>query len=174
MAKNNADLLSMFEKNVMQILRKNGILNQNKTFGIVEEVIDDTTLLVYMQQENKSRVVKCSPRTKFYEADRVIVEFINNNPHDTFVIGVVSGGSEPPKPLEYDKLPTEPVQIIRDENRRAYKFIYAYNHPTNVWSQELIRNEHDKVVAVLHSYSDGFMHIRYLIFAEDGLLDRYE
>ena len=169
----DANVMPMTEKMIMQILQKNNLLTGNKTFGVVEEVINKTTLLVYMQHSNTSEIVKCSPHVPFHLGDRVLVEYINNNPHDRFVLGVIKGGYDIDQ-IDYNLLPDEPVQIIRDDNGRAYKFIYGYNNPRTTWEQELIRNDEGKVEQVVHYYPDGFVLIRTLIRDAQGRLRRYE
>lgn len=160
---NSNNLMVMMEKVVMQVLKKNGLLTGNKVFGVVEEVVNDTTLRVYLQQSMQSELVKCSPKATFNLGDRVLIEYINNNPHDKFVMALVHGGYGV-EPIDYDSLPTEPVEIIRRDDGKAYKFIYAYDQPTKTWSQELIRDvDTDKVTSIKHVYPDGAVMIRYLV-----------
>ena len=45
--KSDANVMPMMEKMIMQVLKKNDMLTGNKTFGVVEEVINKTTLTVY-------------------------------------------------------------------------------------------------------------------------------
>lgn len=164
----------MMEKVVMQVLKKNGLLTGNKVFGVVEEVINDSKLRVYLQESMQSEIINCSPKGTFNEGDSVMVEYINNNPHDKFVMALVKGGYNT-SILDYDSLPNEPVEIVRKGDGRAYKFIYAYDQPTKKWSQELIRDEEtDKVLSIRHDYPDGSIVIKYFIYNEDGTLYRYE
>lgn len=170
----DANIMPMMEKMVMQILKKNNLLVGNKTFGVIEDIINQTTLLVYLQQSNTSEIVKCSPKVRYNLGDRVLVEYINNNPHDRFVTGLIGGGNAIDA-IDYDMLPDEPVEIVRDSNGRAYLFIYGYNKPTTTWTQELIRNpETGKVEQVIYTYPDGFVMIRTLIRDEEDRLKKYE
>lgn len=169
----SANVMPMMEKVVMQVLKKNGMLKGNKTFGIVEDIINTATLNVFMQHSQTTERVKCSPHVPFKLGDNVLVEYINNNPHDMFVLGVISGGEEIQE-IEYETLPDEPVQIIRNSEGKAYKFIYGYDDPEHQWTQELVRNENGKLKEVLHYYPDGFTLIRTLIRDEEGKLEKYE
>lgn len=171
---NETNIMVMMEKVVMQVLKKNGLLTGNKVFGVIEEVINETTLKVYMQQSMTTELVNCSPKAEFNIGDRVIVEYINNNPHDMFVMALVKGGAKI-ETIDYDTLPDEPVEIVRNSSGKVYKFIYAYNEPTKTWTQELIRDdETGKVTAVVHEYPDGYILTRYLIRDENEKLYRYE
>lgn len=171
---NETNIMVMMEKVVMQVLKKNGLLTGNKVFGVVEEVINDSTLRVYLQQSMESKVVKCSPKAEFNLGDRVLVEYINNNPHDMFVMALIKGGYGI-EPIDYDSLPTEPVEIVRNSAGKAFKFIYAYNQPTKTWTQELVRNENTgKVDSVIHTYPDGYILERFFIRDENGKLYKYE
>lgn len=171
---NETNIMVMMEKVVMQVLKKNGLLTGNKVFGVVEEVINNTTLRVYLQQSMTTELVKCSPKAEFNLGDRVLVEYINNNPHDMFVMALVKGGYGV-EPIDYDSLPTEPVEIVRNSDGKAYKFIYAYNQPKLTWTQELVRDEvTGKVTSVIHEYPDGYILTRYIINDENGKLYRYE
>lgn len=175
MSNQNYDVITMLEKTVIQVLKKNNLLGGNKIFGVVEDVLNSSTLYVNMPQFNKSEMINCSPRATFKVGDHVLVEFINNNPQDKFVYAVIKEmGREDNSYLDYQLLPTEPVRIERDETKRACKFIYGYDRPTKTWSQELLRGEDGKVVSIKHTYPDGFILIRNLIRNDDGLLDRYE
>lgn len=167
------EAMKMTEKVFMQLLKKNNLLVGNKTFGVVREVLNTTTLLIHFEHSGTNEIVNCSPHIPFKLGDRVIVEYINSNPHDRFVLALIGGGYEIDV-IDYDALPTEPVKIIRDDNGKAYKFIYAYDRPTKEWSQELIRNDEGKVVQVIYAYPDGFILIRTLFRDEDGKLERYE
>lgn len=170
--KSDANIMAMVEKMVIQILKKNNLLTGNKTFGVVEEVLNKSTLMVHLQHSNTSEIVNCSPNVTFHIGDRVLVEYINNSPHDRFVLGLVSGGSE--IHVDYDNLPKEPVEIIQDNSGRPYKFIYGYDKPKKTWIQELIRNDDGRVEQVLHIYPDGFILLRTLVRDSHGKLEKYE
>lgn len=171
--KENANVIPMMEKLIMQVLRRNKLLTGNKTFGIVEEIINDTTLLVELQQSNTSEEVNCSPETPFHRGDRVIVEYINNNPQDRFVMGLIGGGNRIEQ-MNYANLPTEPVEIIRNDKGQAYRFIYAYDKPNKTWSQEITRNENNQAEIITHFYPDGFVMARFIKRNEEGLVTHYE
>lgn len=172
---NSNNLMTMMEKSVMQILKKNGVLIGNKVFGVVEEVLNSTKLRVVLLRSQDIKVVNCSPMAEFHIGDTVLIEYINNNPHDMFVVATMAGGHDI-KPIDYDSLPSEPVEIIRNrETKKAEKFIYAYNEPTKAWTQELIRDkETKKVTAVRTVYPDGFILTRFLLMNDEGKLWRYE
>lgn len=171
---NTNNLSVLMEKMVMQVMKKNGLLTGNKVFGLVEEVVNKNTLKVYLQQSMQTELIKCSPKVDFRIGDRVLVEYINNNPHDKFVLAVVNESSEK-EPLNYDDLPTEPVEILRLDDGRAYKFIYAYDQPDKTWTQELIRDTTtNQVVSIKHEYPDGNVLIRNLIKHPNGKLWKYE
>lgn len=171
---NTANISVSLEKLVMQILQKNGLLKGNKLFGIVEEVISETQLKIYLQQEMRSTLVNCPPRIAFEMGDRVLVENINNNPHDRFVIAIIEGVSKDTEVIDYDSLPTEPVEIVRDTNGRAYKFIFAYDNPTTLWTQEITYNNEGNAESTISTYPDGMVFIRYFIRDEQGRLWKYE
>ena len=166
--KTNANASAMVEKAVMQILQKNNLLVGNKTFGVVEEIINNTTL-----QSNTSEIVNCSPKVEYHKGDRVLVEYINNNPHDMFVIALVGGGYEIDQ-IDYSELPTEPVKIVYNEHGKAYKFIYGYDQPRKTWEQELVRNDEGIVEEIIHYYPDGFVLTRVLIRNDQGRVIKYE
>ena len=170
----DANIMPMMEKVVMQILSKNGLLTGNKTFGVVEEVLNHSTLMVVMQQSGVSEVVNCSPSVTYNLGDRVLIEYINNNPHDRLALGVLKGGSEVEQ-MDYSLLPEEPVEIIRDEDGKAVKFIYGYDDSATTWTQELVRNEDgSRLESVIYTYPDGFIEIRKLIRGEEDKLEKYE
>ena len=171
---NTANISVALEKLVKQILQKNGLLKGNKLFGIVEAVISETQLKVYLQQEMRSMIVNCPPRIAFEIGDRVLIENINNNPHDRFVMAIVEGISKDTEVIDYDSLPTEPVEIVRDENGKAYKFIFAYDNPKTLWTLELTRLPDGKAESTISTYPDGMIFIRWFIRDEQGRLWKYE
>ena len=71
--KSDANVMPMMEKMIMQVLKKNDMLTGNKTFGVVEEVINKTTLTVYLQQSNSSELVKCAPNVEYNKIGRAHV-----------------------------------------------------------------------------------------------------
>lgn len=169
-----ANLAPMLEKTTMQILRKNGVLTGNKVFGMIEEVLNKTTLRVYIDQATTSEIVSCSPHVKYTYGDRVLIEYINNNPHDMFVLGTIAGGYDIDI-IDYDSLPDEPVEIIYDSSGKAVEFIYGYDKPETTWRQELERNEKGQVRNVYHYYPDGFVMARTLIRRDsDDKVVKYE
>ena len=117
-----------------------------------------------------------------------MVEYINNNPHDRFVVAIVANGTdidtgrdnEDDKDkdkdcYDYTFLPYEPVEIIRyEDSRKAYKFIYGYDNPDTTWEQELIRNEDGKVVEVIHRYPNGVTLTRTLYRNDKDEVFKYE
>ena len=188
-------IMDMLEKSVMQILKKNKMLQGNKTFGVVTEIVNDKALMVDMTQTNSIEMVRCSPSVRFTLGDRVLVEYINNNPHDRFVVAIISGSvdvngnvnvcdCEPVngnvnvcdcEPFDYEFLPYEPVEIIRDETtNKAYLFIYGYDDPDTTWEQELVRNDEGKVEDVIHRYPNGVILIRTLYRNTKGEVFKYE
>lgn len=171
---NIANISVALEKLVKQILQKNGLLKGNKIFGVVEEVINETKLKVYLQQELRSMIINCPPRIAFEIGDRVLVENINNNPHDRFVIAIIEGVSKETEVIDYDSLPTEPVEIIRDEKGKAYKFIFAYDNPKTLWTMEISKTPNGKAESTIATYPDGMVFIRWFIRDENGRLWKYE
>ena len=189
-------IMDMLEKSVMQILKKNKMLQGNKTFGVIEQILSNKALMVEMTQTNAVEMVRCSPNVGFKLGDRVLVEYINNNPHDRFVVAVISGGievdghrqgqdgekGEDGKDAEggecdcdYEFLPYEPVEIIRnDDDGKAYLFIYGYDNPDTTWEQELIRNSDGKVEDIIHRYPNDIILIRTLYRNDDGKVFKYE
>lgn len=174
-------VVELLENTILQILQKNGLLQGNKTFGTIYEILNDTTLMVDMTQSNSIERVRCSPNVEFFVGDRVLVEYINNNPHDMFVMAVVSGGvqidgedeEECPEEVVF---PYEPVEIIRydDERRQAYLFIYGYDDPKTTWEQELVRNSKNQVVEIIHRYPNDVILIRELLRNEFDEVYKYE
>lgn len=172
-------IMSLLENTVMQILRKNGMLQGNKTFGVVAEIINDTKVMVDMTQSSSVELVSCSPNVEMALGDRVLVEYINNNPHDMFVIAVIAKGTGgdviEDKIVSCECLPTEPVEIIREdeEPERAYLFIYAYDSEYR-WEQELIRDERGKVIEIIHRYPNHIILVRRLYRDEKDRVYKYE
>ena len=177
-------IMDMLEKSVMQILKKNKMLQGNKTFGVVTEIVNDKALMVDMTQTNSIEMVRCSPSVEFNIGDRVLIEYINNNPHDRFVLALVSGSvsveateeeEEENNQNDYLFLPYEPVEIIRDDiTKKAYRFIYGYDNPNTTWEQELVRNAENKVEEVISRYPNGLILIRTLFRNEEGKVFKYE
>lgn len=175
-------IMNMLEKSVLQILKKNGLLQGNKTFGVVTEILNDKSLMVEITQSNNIEMVRCSPNIKFNVGDRVLIEYINNNPHDRFVLALISGSvstesgnQDDSDSKDYLLLPYEPVEIIRDETtKKAYKFIYGYDNPETTWEQELVRGTDNKVEEIIHRYPNGVVLIRALFRNEDGKVFKYE
>lgn len=185
----DAMAMQLFEQSIMQILRKNGMMQGNKTFGTVAEVINDKSLMVEMTQSNSTEMVRCSPNIDFYVGDRVLIEYINNNPHDRFVVALISGGvdvesgnqedetdeTDDETCYDYTFLPYEPVEIIRHEDsRQAYLFIYGYDNPETTWEQELIRNDKGQVEEIIHRYPKDITLIRTLLRNELDEVFKYE
>lgn len=168
-----ANLTPLLEKTTLQTLQRNDLLVGNKIFGMVEKVINKTTLMVYVDQATEREIVNCSPHVDYQIGDRVLIEYINNNPHDMFVTGTIGGGY-PIDQIDYSSLPDEPVEIIYNEENKAVEFIYGYTSKKTTWRQELERNEEGKVIAVLHYYPDGYVLVRNLIRREDGKVTHYE
>lgn len=174
-------IMELLEDTVMQVLKKNGILQGNKTFGFVAEILSNTKIKVDMTQANSTEIVTCSPNMEIALGDRVLVEYINNNPHDMFAIAVVSKGSggdvieDEEEIVSCDCLPYEPVEIIRedDEQNRAYLFIYAYDSIYR-WEQELVRDEQGRVIEVIHRYPNNIILVRRLLRNENGKVYKYE
>lgn len=63
-----------------------------------------------------------------------------------------------------DDLPEVPVYIIRDEDKKAYKFIYGnveslLNEDEEsdpiIWQEELVRDSRGKVTSIITTYPDG-------------------
>lgn len=169
-----ANILPLLEKNTMQVLQKNDKLIGNKTFGIVADVLNETTLIVEMEEAgSKPLEATCSPHVKYTLGDRVIVEYINNNPKDRFVVGVLNGGYDIDI-IDYDSLPTEPVEIIYNSNNIAVEFIYGYDDPKTTWRQELERNEKGQLVNVYSYYPDGYVKVRTLFRNSIDKVYKYE
>ena len=172
---NNSSNISIYlQKLVMQILEKNGLLKGNKLFGVIENVISETKVRVYVEKELRSQICNCPPRVGFEVGDRVLIENINNNPHDRFIIAIVDGISKDTEIIDYDSLPTEPVEIIRDENGKAYRFIFGYDNPKTLWTQDLSFRVDGKVDSTTNTYPDGMVLIRYFIRDDLNRICKYE
>lgn len=171
---NMANVSVALEKLVKQILKKNGLLKGNKIFGVVEEVVNETQLKVYLEQEMRSTIVNCPPRIAFEIGDRVLIENINNNPHDRFVIAIIEGISADTEVIDYDSLPTAPVEIVRDDNGKAYKFIFAYDNPKTLWTMEITKFPDGKAESTISTYPDGMVFVRWFIRDDNGRLWKYE
>lgn len=171
---NNSNISVYLEKLVMQILQKNGLLKGNKLFGVIEKVISETKVKVYVEKEMRSQLCNCPPRVPFEVGDRVLIENINNNPHDRFIIALVDGVSKNTEVIDYDSLPTEPVEIVRNENGKAYKFIFAYDNPKTLWTQEISFRSDGKADSVTSTYPDGMVFMRYFIRDDKDRVWKYE
>lgn len=170
----DTNIAPLFEKLTLQVLKKNNLLVGNKVFGMIEEILNDSTLRVYIDQATTSEIVSCSPHVKYRYGDRVIIEYINNNPQDMYVLGTVAGGYDIDI-IDYDLLPTEPVEIIYDSAGVAVEFIYGYDKPSTTWRQELERNDKGQVTTVYHYYPDGFVKARSIIRrGSDDKVVKYE
>lgn len=172
---NYANFAVAIEKLVEQILLKNGVKKVNKIFGLVEEVISDNKLKVYLEQELRSVVVNCPPRIGFEIGDRVLIENINNNPQDRFVVAIIEGVSKDTEIIDYASLPTEPVQVVRDDHtQKVIKAIYGYDNPQTMWEQRLTYDDKGLLVSTTSIYPDGAVLRRFLIRDEKGRLIKYE
>lgn len=170
---NDAKVIQRMEDIMMQMLRKNGILKGNKVYATVVEHINDTSVSVILGQSQNEEIVSCSPNMTFNTGDLVLVEFINNNSHDKFIMAVVRNGN-PIEPLDYSTLPYEPVQIYRNEQNQAYRFMYGYDNPETTWFQELIRNSNNQVEEIIHEYPDESALVRTLFRNGQGQVWKYE
>lgn len=164
-----ANLSPMLEKATMNTLEKNNRLVGNKRFAIVEDVLNETTLLVYFDQSHETIQVNCSPHVVYELGDRVIVEYINNDPQDRYVTSVLNGGYDIDI-IDYESLPSEPVEIIYNSKGLAIEFIYGYDNPKTMWRQELERNAKGQVENIYHYYPDGWVMVRTLF--RDEVTDR--
>lgn len=172
---NYSNVAKDMEKFIMQVLVKNKLLNVNKLFGIVEKKINETLLQVYIEQELRSMEVKCPPRIPFEVGDRVLIENINNNPQDRFVVAIIEGISKDTEIIDYATLPTEPVQLIYDEStKKLKKVIYGYDNPKTTWQNILNYDETGKLISDTRIYPDGMVFKRFLIRDDKGKLIRYE
>lgn len=172
--KQKANVAPMMEKMTMQIMEKNGLLRGNKVFGSIEEILNKTKLRVYLDHAARSEVVNCSPHVEYRLGDRVLIEHINNNPQDMFVVGTLAGGYDV-ESIPYGELPSEPVEIIYNSAGIAVEFIYGYDKPDTTWRQELERNEKGQVTVIYHYYPDGFVMARTLVRREsDDKVIKYE
>ena len=171
---NSANISVYLEKLVMQILQKNGLLKGNKLFGVVEERISENKVKVYLEKELRSEICNCPPKTEFQMGDRVLIENINNNPHDRFIVALVEGIGKDVEIIDYESLPTEPVEIIRNEQGKAYKFVYGYDNPKTLWTQEIFSREDGKADSIKNTYPDGMVFIRYFIRDDKDRVWKYE
>lgn len=158
----SANIVPMMEKMTMQTASKHGLLQGNKLFGMIEEVLSDSRLRVYLDHATRSEIVTCSPHVNYKLGDRVLIEKINNNPHDMFVVGTIAGGYDIDV-IDYDNLPSEPVEIIYNSAGVAVEFIYGYDKVDTTWRQELERNDKGQVTVIYHYYPDGYVMARSLI-----------
>ncbi len=171
---NNSNISIYLQKLVMQILEKNGLLKGNKLFGVIEDIISETVVKVYIEKELKSQLCNCPPKNGFQIGDRVLVENINNNPHDRFIVALVSGISTDTEVIDYDNLPTEPVEIVRNEKGKAYRFVFGYDNPKTLWTQEITFREDGKAYSITNTYPDGAVFIRYFIRDDKDRVWKYE
>lgn len=62
-----------------------------------------------------------------------------------------------------DNLPEYPLLILRNEDNKAYKFIYGNvdalledeDADPLIWQEELIRDRNDTVISIIRTYPDG-------------------
>lgn len=174
-----ASMTDTWEKMILSVLKKHNVLSANKVFGVVTRVINSKAVRVYLEHEKREEIINCSPNAELKVGDTVMVEYINNNPKDKFIMAIINSiPSQPPEePLDYRDLPSEPVRIARDTlTRKAYQFFYGEmeNPPELQWNQELIRHhETDKLIAVRSNYPDGISITRFLIYDNGGMLEWY-
>lgn len=173
---NNANVSTYIEKLVLQILEKNRILKGNKLFGTITEVISQDKVNVYIEQELRSQIISCPPRVVFEVGDRVLIENINNNPHDRFIIATVKGVESNIEIIDYSTLPTFPVELTArdDTTGKAQLFTYGYDDPSTLWTQELRYNDKGQLVTVVETYPDGMIFYRNLIRDSEGRFMKYE
>lgn len=78
-----------------------------------------------------------------------------------------------------ENLPEYPLLILRDNQNRAYKFIYGNLDALEeddeesdplIWQEELIRDG-DKVISIIRTYPDGEEVENYFIRNIEGTLD---
>ena len=76
-----------------------------------------------------------------------------------------------------DSLPEYPLTILRDEEGRAYKFIYGNvdalledeDADPLIWQEELVRDEGGTVISIIRTYPDG-EEVENEFIREDGKL----
>ena len=163
---------------VMNILHANNVLRPNKTFATVLEKVGPNSVAVFMEQSQLTEVVQCAPNAELKPGDYVLVEYINNNPQDKFVMALIrSISSDIGKGVDWSKLAQEPIRLQRNPlTKKVEKVFYGEDEypPQRQWNQELHRDVNSIVFAVTSTYPDGLQITRYILRDNDGLVVAYK
>jgi len=122
---NQNDVMNQLEDIIVQVLQKNGVLNNTHEFGIVIKPLSDHMLLVAPQQFDKDpEEIPCAVIGGGYrQGDRVLIEYLNNNQHNKYVICVMQRGFERGE-IDYSRLRDTPLRVFR----RPGQFIQDPTH----------------------------------------------
>lgn len=87
---NNRSFSDMFVENVMKVvykvLRKEKLLQSEFHMGIINQVISNKQLSVFVDGSNIAQTIRCNPDVTFSIGEQVIVIFINNDPKNKYVM----------------------------------------------------------------------------------------
>lgn len=67
-------------------MNEKGVLRGDIHFGVVDEVINRNFLKVKIDNSENAQTIPCNPDIPFEKDDQVIVQFLNKNTKNKFVI----------------------------------------------------------------------------------------
>lgn len=82
----NKKFIKYVQDIVYKVLDKEGVLKKDWHYGIVESVISDNYLNIYVDDSTISQKISCNPNITFNTGDKVYVIFINGDSKDKFVL----------------------------------------------------------------------------------------
>jgi hypothetical protein len=83
---NEQQFYKYVEQIVLTVLKNNNMLTGQWHLGIVDSVVSNLKLKVFVDADTTSQTVACNQNVTFAAGDHVWVVFINGNPRDKFVI----------------------------------------------------------------------------------------
>lgn len=150
---NKNDVYNQLEDIIIQVLQKKGVLNNYHEIGTVVKQLNEGNLLVASNQFDKEpEEIPCPYMTDGYRpGDRVLIEYINGNPHHKYVMCIMQRGYEKAN-IDYSALKDTPMRVFRrpgsimqdptdmivdlgDEKPipMVYKVLYDENSPMEWW-----------------------------------------
>lgn len=160
---------------IIKTLETNGLLTPNKTFAIFLEKLSYNTASVFLEQSQEVANVSCPSNGEFYPGDYVLVESINNNPQDRFIVATIRSAVTE-NLIDFSKLAQEPIRLQRNILTKVVEraFYGEGEYPLErQWNQELHRDIDGLVYAVTSNYHTMSI-TRYIIKDADGLVVAYK
>lgn len=161
---------------VMATLQVNGVLRPNKSFGTFLRMAGVGRASVWIEEAGEAVEVGCPSHGDFNPGDYVLIENINNNPQDRFIVSTIRSIALEGL-VDFSKMAQEPVRLQRNPLTRVVEKVFygEGEYPENrQWTQELHRDVEGLVYAVTSIYGGQLTITRYIIKDADGLVVFYK